>query len=365
MLRTSGESDQRQAAAAVLGREVAAELMAVDAEGVRGLISQPRLSRGTRDAILLAVNRRPISSRSLAYAIEECYLGFLEKGRYPVAVLDLELDPGAVDVNVHPAKREVRFRDERSIFGEVQRAVRATLTQSQPFRLEPVRTAGLDEGSRLRAPVLHDASAPLYTVSSPPPALVDGPAGGLLRPLGQVLDGYLVAEGTDGVVLVDQHAAHERVLYNRFLGRLAGGPAASQPMLLPETLELDPDLAAAAADNRERLAALGFEVEEFGPRTFRVLAAPVETPAGRVPEAVRDLLGVMLVSRPQDLVEKAAASLACHSAVRFGDRLETAEQRRLLRELEEAENSVTCPHGRPTRLVLDWQDLKRHFRRNY
>src|SRR5207244_2669926 len=180
--------DQRPAAAAVLGREVAEELMAVDTEGVRGLVSQPRLSRGSREAILLAVNRRPISSRSLAYAIEECYLGFLEKGRYPVAVLDLELDPGAVDVNVHPAKREVRFRDERSIFGEVQRAVRAALTQSQPFRLEPVRTAGLDEASsRLRAPVLHDASAPLYTVSSPPPALVDGPAGGLLRPLGQVL----------------------------------------------------------------------------------------------------------------------------------------------------------------------------------
>jgi DNA mismatch repair protein MutL len=366
VLRTSGEGDQRQSAAAVLGREVAAELMTVDAAGVRGLISQPRLSRGTRDAILLAVNRRPISSRSLAYAVEECYLGFLEKGRYPVAVLDLELDPGAVDVNVHPAKREVRFRDERSIFGEVQRAVRSALTQSQPYRLEPLRAAGLDEASsQLRTPVLHDAPASLSTVSSAPPALVDGPAGGLLRPLGQVLDGYLVAEGADGVVLVDQHAAHERVLYNRFLGRLAGGPAASQPMLLPETMELDPDLAAAAADNRDRLAALGFEVEAFGPRTVRVLAAPVETPAGRVPEAVRDLLAVMLDSRPQDLVEKAAASLACHSAVRFGDRLDAAEQRRLLRELEEAENSVTCPHGRPTRLVLDWQDLKRHFRRNY
>ena len=136
-------------------------------------------------------------------------------------------------------------------------------------------------------------------------------------------------------------------------------------MLLPETLELDPELVAAAVDNRERFAALGFEVEDFGPRTVRVLAAPVETPAARVPEAVRELLAVMLDARPQDLLEKAAASLACHSAVRFGDRLDASEQRRLLRELEEAENSVTCPHGRPTRLVLDWQDLKRHFRRNY
>jgi DNA mismatch repair protein MutL len=115
----------------------------------------------------------------------------------------------------------------------------------------------------------------------------------------------------------------------------------------------------------ERLAALGFEVEAFGPGAVRVLAAPMETPASRVPEAVRELLAVLADARPQDLVEKAAASLACHSAVRFGDRLDPTEQRRLLRELEEAESSITCPHGRPTRLILDWQDLKRHFRRNY
>jgi len=365
-LRTAGDGDQRRAAGAVLGSEAAAELMTVDGDGVRGLVSQPRLSRGSREGILLAVNRRPISSRSLGYAIEECYLGFLEKGRYPITVLDLGLDPGSVDVNVHPTKREVRFHDERSIFGQVQRSVRAALTQSQPYRLDSARTAAFDPLSpRLGAPVLHEAPPPMFAVSSKPPALADGPAGGVLRPLGQVLEGYLVAESAEGVVLVDQHAAHERVLYNHFLARLAGGPAASQPLLLPETVELDPGEAAAATEHGERLAALGFEVQEFGPRAVRVLATPVETPAGRVVEAVRELLAVMVDSRPQDLVEKAAASLACHSAVRFGDRLDATEQRRLLQELEETQNSVTCPHGRPTRLILDWQDLKRHFRRNY
>jgi DNA mismatch repair protein MutL len=365
-LRTTGGGDQRLAASAVLGPEVAMELMAVEGEGIAGLASQPRLSRGSRDAILLGVNRRPISSRSLGYAIEECYLGALEKGRYPVAVIDLGLDPGAVDVNVHPAKREVRFHDERSVFGRVQRAVRAALTQSQPYRLDSVRAAAFDaQTPQLRAPVVHEAPPALYAVSKRPPALAGGPGGGMLRPLGQVQDGYLVAEGPDGMVLVDQHAAHERILYNRFLARLAGGPAASQSLLLAETLELDPDQAAAAGEQGDRLAALGFEVEEFGPRAVRVLAAPVETPAGRVPEALRELLAIMVDSGPQDLVEKAAASLACHSAVRFGDRLDGAEQRRLLQELEDAEDSITCPHGRPTRLVLDWQDLKRHFRRNY
>jgi DNA mismatch repair protein MutL len=360
-LRTGGGGDPRAAAAEVLGSEVARELLPAQGEGVRGLVSQPRLSRGGRDAVLLAVNRRPISSRSLAYAVEECYLGLLEKGRYPVTVLDLDLDPGAVDVNVHPAKREVRFRDEGGIFSTVQRTVRAALTGSQPYRFEATGGAA----AQVRAPVLHEAPPPLYALSSPPPALPEGPPPGLLRPLGQVLDGYLVAEGSEGVVLVDQHAAHERVLYNRFLARLAGGPAASQPLLLPETLELDPGPAAAAVDHRDRLAALGFEVEAFGPGAVRLLAAPVETPPGQAVEAVRELLTVLAESRPQDLVERAAASLACHSAVRFGDRLDPAEQRRLLHELEQAEASVTCPHGRPTRLILDWQALKRHFRRNY
>src|SRR5215472_8030971 len=135
-LRTPGHGDRRAAAAAVLGTAVAAELLNVEAEGIHGLVSQPRLSRGNRDAILLAVNRRPAASRSLQFAVEECYVGSLERGRYPVAVLDLTVEPGAVDVNVHPAKREVRFHAERALFVEVQRAVRAALTGTLPYRLD-------------------------------------------------------------------------------------------------------------------------------------------------------------------------------------------------------------------------------------
>src|SRR5207248_5735744 len=130
-------------------------------------------------------------------------------------------------------------------------------------------------------------------------------------------------------------------------------------------LEVGPGEMAAAEDHRPTLAALGFELEEFGPRSLRILAAPVETPAGRITEALEEVLTTLAEARSGDSLERAAASLACHSAVRFGDHLEPAEQRRLLEQLEAAENSVTCPHGRPTRLVVEWQDLKRHFRRNY
>ncbi|HSR24063.1 MAG TPA: DNA mismatch repair endonuclease MutL [Candidatus Eisenbacteria bacterium] len=371
-LRTSGDGDARAAAAAVHGAAVAAELLEVEGGAVRGLVSQPRLSRGSRDAILLAVNRRPAASRALLYAIEECYLGTLERGRYPVAVLNLTVDPHAVDVNVHPAKREVRFHSERALFADVQRAVRAALTGSAPYRLAPAPAAAtVREWHAPRFVAGSGGPGPRQDVPGLVPAPAPAPGGpGLdapLRPLGQVMDGYLVAEGEDGVVLVDQHAAHERVLYNRFLARLESRSlaAASQALLLPETVELDPAQLAAAADHRERIRALGFEVDEFGARTLRLIAAPAETPPERALPALRELLTVLAEARPDAATRDAAASLACHSAVRFGDRLDPSEQRRLLAELEVADQSITCPHGRPTRLLLSWQELKRHFRRNY
>ena len=362
-LRTPGDGDPRAAAAAVLGAAVAAELLNVEAEGVHGLVSQPRLSRGNRDAILLAVNRRPAASRSLQFAVEECYAGSLERGRYPLAVLDLTVEPGAVDVNVHPAKREVRFHAERALFADVQRAVRTALTGSLPYSLDttPAPVAGV--AREWTAPRLHEAS-PLLATS---PAAGSTDRSSPMRPLGQVLEGYLVAESADGVVLVDQHAAHERVLYNRFLARLENRSlaAVSQALLLPETVEVTPHLMAAAADHRDRLRALGFEVDEFGPRALRVTAVPAETPPGRALPALQELLEVLAESRTDGATARAAASLACHSAVRFGDRLDPSEQRRLLAELEVADQSITCPHGRPTRLVLSWQELRRHFHRNY
>jgi DNA mismatch repair protein MutL len=186
-----------------------------------------------------------------------------------------------------------------------------------------------------------------------------------MRPIGQVGPGYLVAEGPQGLVLVDQHAAHERVLYNRLLERLRTGLGASQPLLMPQAVDVEPSLIAAAADHRADLASLGLEYEEFGPRSLRITAVPVEMPAGRATAAVQETLAALSESRGDQAMHKAAAALACHSAVRFGDVLDPSEQRRLLADLENAEESVTCPHGRPTRLVVEWQELTRHFRRNY
>ncbi len=361
---TSGDGDRRRAIGAVYGAAVAAEVLEiVGMPLIIGMVSQPRLSRGSRDGVVMAVNGRPISARSLVYALEECYQGRLERGRHPVAVIDIGIDPELVDVNVHPAKKEVRFRDEGAVFGALQRAVRAALDGSEPFRyhaVEPVAPGA----PTMAAPqlTLHEGRPTQGAVQPNGHAAVPG---SVLRPIGQVGPGYLVAEGPHGLVLVDQHAAHERVLYNRLLERLRDGRGASQPLLIPQAVDVEPALLAAAADHRADLANLGLEYEEFGPRSVRITAVPVEMPAGRATAAIQETLAALAENRGDGAMEKAAAALACHSAVRFGDVLDISEQRRLLADLEAAAESITCPHGRPTRLLVEWQELTRHFRRNY
>jgi len=365
---SSGDGDRRRAVASVYGQPVAAEMLEMAGAPpqpmlITGLVSQPRLSRGSRDGMVLAVNGRPVSARSLVYALEECYQGRLERGRHPIAVIDIGIDPELVDVNVHPAKKEVRFRDEGAIFAALQRAVRSALDGSDPFRYRPGEAVGPAMLEAVARPQLmvHDAPAALAG-----PAATNGhTATGVLRPIGQAGSGYLVAEGPHGLVLVDQHAAHERVLYNRLLERLRGGRGTSQPLLIPQAVDVDPALIAAAADHREELANLGLEFEEFGPRSLRIVAVPAELPSGRATAAIQETLAALAENRGDGAIEKAAAALACHSAVKFGDVLDIAEQRRLLADLETTEESITCPHGRPTRLLVEWQELTRHFRRNY
>ena len=361
-ISSAGDGDRRRAFASVHGAPVAAGMLEiVGLPLVTGMVSQPRLSRGTRDGIVLAVNGRPITSRPLAYALEDCYQGRLERGRHPVAAIDIGIDPALVDVNVHPAKREVRFREEGTVFAALQRAVRTALGASEPAHYraqQPVVGVAAFHAHETQA-TQGVAVLPLDE-GSPSPS-----SAGVLRPIGQAGPGYLVAEGPQGLVLVDQHAAHERVLYNRLLERLRTGLGATQPLLMPQAVDVDASLIAAAADHRADLATLGLEYEEFGPRSLRITAVPVEMPAGRATAAVQETLAALSESRGDQAMHKAAAALACHSAVRFGDVLDPAEQRKLLSDLENAEESVTCPHGRPTRLVVEWQELTRYFRRNY
>jgi DNA mismatch repair protein MutL len=384
-LHTPGSGRVADAAAGVYGQRVAESLLSLspeeagdavvetDALSVAGLVGAPSLSRANRSYISVFVNRRWIRSRLLTFAVEEAYRGLLTTGRFPVAVVDIRIPPADVDVNVHPAKTEVRLRREREVFGAVQRRVRGVLSRRSPL---PDLSASAWAGSDTRAkagsvvdPGGQPALLPQSGELSPsPPAPVEGapPPRRLpvLRALGQVGMTYVVAEGPEGLYLVDQHAAHERVLFERFLGRRDAAAAERQALLEPVPVELTPRQQALVEEMTEALAEQGFSLEPFGERAYLVRAVPAALGEKDVAQAVLKLLD--LVEREDavaDRRERLAISLACHSAVRAGQALNPEEMRELLRQLEETQMPRTCPHGRPTMLHLSADALAREFRR--
>ncbi|MGD0765860.1 MAG: DNA mismatch repair endonuclease MutL, partial [Dehalococcoidia bacterium] len=287
-LQTPGSGQLGDAAAGVYGRQVAEELLSLpadDEEGwegasLTGLVGRPSLSRANRNYITLFINRRWIRNRSLAYAVEEAYHGLLMSGRYPVAILDIRLPPGEVDVNVHPAKTEVRLQREREVFGFVQREVRRALSRQAPVATVSAAAWAGAAPTPVRLPlVTREGSAS----GGPPGQLARAPSGEseqaplspqlpVLRPLGQVGMVYIVAEGPEGLYLVDQHAAHERVLFERFLD--AGAAAEKQGLLDPAPVELSPRQQALFEETAEALTEQGFSLEAFGGRSYLIRAVP-------------------------------------------------------------------------------------------
>jgi len=363
VLDTPGNGDLRAAFAAVYDAPTAAAMLAIDEAAVRGLISPPALHRGTREHLVILINGRRIHHRNLAFAVEQAYRGLREPDRFPLAVLDLRVDPADVDVNVHPTKREVRFRNEGSIFALVERACYRALRQSPIYELQP--TAG---GSLLE---LRETAVMSSTPGIPrpgPPAEGKGEVvGARLPPLeyvGQLLHGYLVAEAPAAVVLVDQHAAHERVLFDATLSRLERHQPSSQLLLIPHLVDLTPGQLAAFREHEMWLCTLGFEAEPFGPHTMRILAAPSDMPDARVGRVLELVLSDLLGERtPDRRLRETAALLACHSAVRLGDAMTPEAARQLLSALAMTAEPISCPHGRPTTLILPDHQLRRLFKR--
>ena len=371
-LETPGTGDLRTTFAAVYDVETATAMLAVDETTVRGLISPPALHRGTRDHVVILVNGRRIHHRNLVFAVEQAYRGLREPDRFPLAVLNVIVDPGEVDVNVHPTKREVRFKNEGAVFAALERACYHALRQSPLYQLQAAAAGPLLE-VRETAVI---SGAPTLPSPASGGGEVDPRAGrdadrqidhSKLPPLeyvGQLLHGYLVAEAPNAVVLIDQHAAHERVLFDRLLRRLESGEPASQLLLIPHDVDLMPAQVAAFQHNGSWLQALGFEGELFGPHTIRLRAAPGDMPESRVARALELLLTDLAGERtPDRRLRDTAALIACHSAVRFGDSLTPETARELLRSLATTDEPISCPHGRPTTLILPDDQLRRLFKR--
>jgi DNA mismatch repair protein MutL len=339
---------------------------------ITGFISPTAITRSNRREITFFVNGRPVQDAALVSAVLQGYRTLLMVGRYPVAVLFLDLPPEEVDVNVHPAKAEVRFRSADRVFSAVQRAVRRALMAHTPV---PEVTEQFQWSARGRETGTGDWGQP--TVDFRPDASLETAHPGsvlteqapritpLLRLVGQIAQTYLVAEGPDGLYLIDQHAAHERVLFEK-LSAQHGSELASQALLSPAAVELPPASARLLAEQLPILAHLGFQVEPFGGHTFLVRGLP-QLLAGMDPAAAVRVLVEDFEEDETPLqaeVEARIIARVCkRAAVKAGQSLSPAEQRALLTDLEGCQSPRTCPHGRPTMIHLSVDLLERQFGR--
>jgi DNA mismatch repair protein MutL len=382
-LTTSGGGDLRDAAAAVYSARIAGAMLSVrpldGPIGVEGLTSPPDVSRANRSYISLFVNRRWVQSRRLTYAVEEAYQGMLMVGRRPIAVLNIALPYEEVDVNVHPAKAEVRFRDESAVFAALQRSVRQALTAAAPVPTSTATPAAQTGGLLAPQPTTPPLWEHAVSVQARPPVssgaavrpelagqpLTATPAQTLpvLRVIGQFGSVYIVAEGPEGMYLIDQHGAHERVCYERFCRQREKREPEVQGLLEPLTLELSSRQAALLSEDAEALRGHGFDIEPFGEGAFLLRAVPQSLSARDVRQAVHEFLDLMLEEGEGDRRDRVAMSLACHGAVRAGKTLSTEEMRDLMGQLEACETPNTCPHGRPTMIHMSAEALAHEFGR--
>jgi DNA mismatch repair protein MutL len=385
-LQTSGNGERREILALLYGVETARQMLALQAQedelSASGFISPASLTRSNRREVHFFVNRRPVQDIALTTAFIQAYHTLLMVGRYPFGMVFLELPPEAVDVNVHPTKAEVRFRERERVFSAVQRAVRRALLaytpvpgiqpplawkpasawEAPPRRSDPGwEMAGEAGGADLQGAAPPAEAAP--PVGGPPAPLVGGVP--LLRPVGQIALAYLIAEGPDGLYLIDQHAAHERVLFERMTGQ-AGESAASQSLLEPVSVELPPAASRLLESQLASLDRLGFRVEEFGRNTFLVRAVPALL-TGMDPAAALRVLVEDFEEDESPLQGQAEARIIARvckrAAVKAGQTLSAEEQKALLADLEACRSPRTCPHGRPTMIHLSVDLLERQFGR--
>jgi DNA mismatch repair protein MutL len=371
VLQTSGDADRRAILAALHGVEIARQLLEISAREddatLTGFISPTAVTRSNRRDITVFVNGRWVQDTPLTTAIIQAYHTLLMVGRYPLGAVFLDVKPEDVDVNVHPAKAEVRFRNPDRVFSFVQRAVRSGLLAYAPVPAITPHMWG-NQGTQPDPTwaLAHDEEpGPAIALSAAPASPTSGKLP-LLRLVGQIGSAYLVAEGPDGMYLVDQHAAHERVLFEKLGRQHEDKAAASQALLAPATVTLPPEQAALLASEIATLEHLGFSIEDFGPNTFRVRAVPALFGAADPLAAVRAAVEDFEEDETplQNEIEKKLAARVCkRMAVKAGQTLSAEEQRALIADLEACDSPRTCPHGRPTMIHLSVDMLERQFGR--
>ena len=373
--------------AKIMGREFGDNAAKVDAvrEGVSlsGYAGLPTYNRANAQMQYLFVNGRPVRDKLLVGAVRGAYADFLARDRHPALALFVECDPAFVDVNVHPAKTEVRFRDAGLVRGLIVGALKHALAGAGHRASTTVAEAALSafqrqspnyaspgfspppyaarEASSLFAGGALQSARVEEAASEPPPSLPLGVA------RAQLHETYVVAQTADGIVIVDQHAAHERLVYERMKKALANGGVQRQPLLIPEVVDLDPAEVTRVASRAAELAELGLVIEAFGPDAVVVREVPAMLGKLDVKAMVRDLADEIAETGNalalKEKLEEVAGTLACHMSVRAGRRLNAEEMNQLLREMEATPHSGQCNHGRPTYVELKLADIEKLFGR--
>ncbi|MBN1955037.1 MAG: DNA mismatch repair endonuclease MutL [Anaerolineae bacterium] len=375
--RTPGNDDLREVLIAAYGMEVGANLVEILEDPgsgspirVRGFASPPSLHRANRGGITLFLNGRWIQDSRLTYAVIQAYHTLLPSGRYPVAVVMIAMPPDQVDVNVHPAKAEVRFSDGDAVFRAVQRAVRNSVTGQAPIAptafLRPAASGGRPWEGRSPVWAARASDAGESPLGQQPLLPQHAPAAiPALRVIGQVGAAFVVAEGPEGLYLIDQHAAHERVLYERMMAEREQG-LPSQGLLTPLTVDLSPEAAGLLEAHLDSLHRLGFVLEPFGGSTVLVRALPAVLTRARPAEVLPDVVEALEEGRSMvdAEVEQAVMRRVCkRAAVKAGQVLTREEMAGLIQALEACASPRTCPHGRPTMIHISVDQLAREFGR--
>ena len=359
-LSTQGDGSLRNAVSQIYGLEFAQRMLEVAEESafakVNGLVSPPSLNRTNRSYLTFLVNRRWIHSPLLARAAEEAYHGLLMEGRHPVVILNLALPGRELDVNVHPTKAQVKFHNEQVMFATVKKAIREALSKASMAK--PIAMPTMVRAYQQRSFTMVSDKEPTFTAPLPTLSLP------ILRVIGQLSNTYIIAEGPEGLYLIDQHAAHERILYERVLAQRSRQEVEVQGLLEPVTIELNPREEEILRANKDMLAQFGFDIEPFGDKSYLIRTIPALATRANLDEVMSAVLSD-LGSKDEvtSWEQQIAQSLACHSAIKAGQQLSNEEMLALIRQLEQANQPRTCPHGRPTMIQLTSYQLEKEFGR--
>jgi DNA mismatch repair protein MutL len=364
VLSTAGARDLTETLACLYGVDIIRHLVPVNGERhglhIQGLVSHVGYTKATRVQQSFFVNGRWVRNRVLHIALEEAYHGMLMGGRHPVGVLFVQAQAADLDLNVHPAKTEIRFMREREVFGAIRHTV--ALAINQRTAVAP-SASDLESGEQTFEQLTLPGDIP---GSTPPQGAIVAPARAMptLRVLGQAGSLFIIAEGPDGVYMVDQHAAHERVLFDDFCEQAARSLVSSQSLLEPLLCEVGSSAMEIVVDEHLLLEQMGFLVEPFGVGTCRVRAVPTMLAEGAIGEILQSLLEDLTQGKAhEERRDQLLAGMSCKAAVKAGQTLSMEEMRYLVQRLEGTSRPRTCPHGRPTMILLSTTDLERQFGR--